>query len=107
MVWSIEALTTLGYAPCAEGVKKPTLAAKYAPHAPSNGFGQNIIAFAAAILELQEKRHAADYDPMIRVRSSDAVLAVRTARAALESFNQASSTRRKAFLSLLLFQPRR
>ncbi len=90
-----------------EEVKKPILAAKYAPHAPSNGFGANIVAFAAAVLELQEKRHAADYDPMIRVKSSDAVLAVRTARAALRRFNGASSTRRKAFLSLLLFQPRR
>jgi hypothetical protein len=88
-------------------VKKPTLTAKYAPHAPSNGFGPNIIAFAAAVLELQQKRHAADYDPMIRVRTSDAILAVRTARAALARFNKASSTRRKAFLSLLLFPPRR
>lgn len=90
-----------------EEVKKPTLAAKYAPYAPSNGFGRNIVAFAAAVLELQQKRHAADYDPMIRVRTSDAILAVRTARAALIRFGNASLTRRKAFLSLLLFQPRR
>jgi hypothetical protein len=90
-----------------EEVKKSTLTAKYAPHAPSNGFGPNIVAFSAAVLELQEKRHAADYDPMIRVKSSDAILAVRTARAALSRFKKASSTRRKAFLSLLLFQPRR
>src|SRR5205085_11520225 len=61
-----------------EEVQKPTLRAKYAPHAPPNGFGPNIIAFAAAVLELQQKRYAADYDPMIRVKASDAVLAVGT-----------------------------
>lgn len=35
-----------------EEVKKPTLMPKYLPHAPSNGFGPNIAAFAAAVLEL-------------------------------------------------------
>lgn len=89
-----------------EEVKKPTLPSKYAPHAPPNGFGTNIADFAAAVLELQEKRHAADYDPLIRVKSLDAALAISTARAALERFKKASATRRKAFLSLLLFPPR-
>lgn len=90
---------------CTE-IKKQTLTARYARYEPSNGFGQNIRTFAAAVLELQEKRHAADYDPSIRVNSSDALLAVRTARTALNRFSRASAPRRKAFLSLLLFQPR-
>ncbi|MGC2778810.1 MAG: hypothetical protein WA418_24590 [Bradyrhizobium sp.] len=89
-----------------EEVKKPTLKPKYVPHAPANGFGPNIVAFASAFLELQEKRHAADYDPSIRMRSLDAILAIRTARAALQRFNKANAKRRKAFLSLLLFPPR-
>lgn len=52
---------------CSE-IKKPTLPAKYTPYEPRNGFGPNIKAFAAAVVEMQEKRHAADYDPLIRVR---------------------------------------
>jgi hypothetical protein len=90
-----------------EEVKKPALAAKYAPHGPLSGFGPDIAAFASAVLELQQKRHAADYAPLIRVLTSDAIVAVRMARAALTRFNNASPARREAFLSLLLFPPRR
>jgi hypothetical protein len=90
---------------CSE-IKKPTLPAKYTPYEPRNGFGPNIKAFAAAVVEMQEKRHAADYDPLIRVKSLDALLAVSTARNALNRFQRASAGRRKAFLSLLLFPPR-
>jgi hypothetical protein len=90
---------------CTE-LKKPTLSQRYARYAPRNGFGSNIQAFAAAALELQEKRHAADYDPSVRMGRSDALLAVNTARSALARFRKANRTRRKMFLSLLLFQPR-
>ena len=54
----------------------------------------------------QEKRRSADYDVMIRMNKSDAVLAISTAKAALRRFGKASKTRRLAFLSLLLFPPR-
>jgi uncharacterized protein (UPF0332 family) len=87
-------------------VQKPILSNKFKPYAPSNAFGSNIAAFAAAIVELQEKRHSADYDVMIRMNKSDAVLAISTAEAALRRFGKASKTRRLAFLSLLLFPPR-
>ena len=87
-------------------VQKPTLSNKFKPHAPSNGFGLDITAFAAAVVELQEKRHAADYDVMIRMNKSDAVLAISTAKAALRRFNKASKARRLAYLSVLLFPPR-
>lgn len=87
-------------------VQKQTLPTRFRAYAPRKGFGPNIIAFAAAVIVLQEKRHAADYDPMIRVNRSDAVLAVRTARAALNRFRKATSARRLAFLSLLIFPPR-
>jgi hypothetical protein len=89
-----------------EQVQKQTLPARYVAYAPQNGFGQNIPTFATAIIELQEKRHRADYDPSIRVSSSDALLAVGTARAALVRFQQADAEPREAFLSLLLFPPR-
>jgi hypothetical protein len=57
--------------------------------------------------ELQGKRHAADYDPMIRMKTSDALFAIKTARAAVRRFSKASAARRHAFLSLLVFPPRR
>jgi hypothetical protein len=90
-----------------EDVRKPTPPKKLMPHIPPNGFGPNIVAFAAAVVELQEKRNAADYDPMIRVKTSDALLAIRTARAAVSRFGRASAARKHAFLALLLFAPRR
>jgi hypothetical protein len=90
-----------------EDMKKPTPPAKYAAHLPHNGFEPNIATFAAAFVDLQEKRHGADYDPLIRVKLSDAQLAIKTARAAVARFGRASRTRQKMFLSLLLFPPRR
>ena len=87
-------------------MQKPTLSNRYKPYEPRNGFGPNITAFAAAVVDLQEKRHDADYDPMRRMNRSDALVAIRTARAALRRFEKASATRRGMFLSLLLFPPR-
>lgn len=37
-----------------EEVKKQTLSSRYLPYQPTNGFGNNISAFAVAVLELQE-----------------------------------------------------
>src|SRR5260370_8349064 len=95
----------LGCGVC-KGVQKPTLSNKFRPHAPISGFGPNVTAFAAAVVELQEKRHSADYDVMIRMNKSDAVLAISTAKAALRRFNKASTARRLAYLSVSLFPPR-
>lgn len=86
--------------------KKPALSAKYQRYAPAKGLGPNIQAFASAFLELQEKRHSADYDPLAQIKASDARLAIATARSAIGRFEKASPYRRKAFLSLLLFPPR-
>jgi hypothetical protein len=90
-----------------EEMQKATLPARFQPHAPRSGFGPNIAAFAAGFSDLQEKRHLADYDPLVREKLSDAQAAIRTARAAIVRFKRASAGRRKAFLSLLLFPPRR
>ena len=90
---------------CAE-VQKQTPPRNYSPYIPANGFGQNIQAFATAAIELQEKRHRADYDPVPRFRTSDAKLAIGTALSAVRRFTRASPERRKAFLTLLLCPPR-
>jgi uncharacterized protein (UPF0332 family) len=83
-----------------------SLPPKYASYAPPGGFGSNIAVFATAVVELQQKRHKADYDPMVRITRSDAVAAIATARAALVRYYASSDNDRTAFLSLLLFDPR-
>lgn len=89
-----------------EDVVKTTIPAKFSKYEPRGGFGPDLKALATAVIELQEKRHAADYDPLFRARRSDAVLAVATGRTALVRLSSSSSTRRKAFLSLVVFSPR-
>jgi hypothetical protein len=89
-----------------QDVQKTILSNKFRPYAPSGGFDANITAFAKAVVELQEKRHAADYDVMIRMNKSDAILAINTAKAALRRFGRANNGGRVAYLSVLLFQPR-
>lgn len=89
-----------------EEVQKPKLRSKFRPYAPAQGFGADIVAFAAAVVDLQEKRHAADYDPMVRMSRSDGILAIAKARTALSRLSGTSESERMAFLSLLLFSPR-
>jgi uncharacterized protein (UPF0332 family) len=87
-------------------MKKSALPVKYQRYAPASGMGPNIQAFASAVIDLQEKRHSADYDPSARLKTSDAKLAIATGRSAIKRFEKASESRRKAFLALLLFPPR-
>ena len=89
-----------------EEVQKSTLSVRFRSYAPPAGFGADMVAFAAAVLELQLRRHAADYDVMIRMNRSEAVFAIAAAKAALSRFSAASPPERLAFLSLLLFAPR-
>jgi uncharacterized protein (UPF0332 family) len=90
-----------------EDVKKPTPPAKYTPYLPAKGIGPNVIAFATELVALQEKRHAADYDAVLRFRRADAEAAIKSARAALRRLEKAPSEKRNAFLTLLAFPPRR
>lgn len=79
---------------------------RYAAFLPRNGMGNTIAEFAVAVVELQERRHRSDYDPSSRFKTSDAQIAVRTARRAIIRFRRASPERRKTFLTLLLCPPR-
>jgi hypothetical protein len=90
---------------CLEAQKR-TPPARFLPYAPGGGFGADIQAFAAFANELQQKRHLADYDPLPRLRTSDAKLAIDTARTAILRFQAASEEHRKAFLTLLVCPPR-
>jgi len=87
-------------------VRKQTLKAKYGPYVPSGGFEANVQAYSTAVIELQQKRHMADYDPQPRFRASDARLAISTARTAVHRFEMANADHRKAFLTLLICAPR-
>jgi hypothetical protein len=89
-----------------DGLKSASPPLRLAQHAPPNGFGADIQALAVAVIDLQEKRHSADYDPSMRVRTADALLAIRTGRRALARFDAAAPEVRKRFLALLLFSPR-
>jgi hypothetical protein len=80
--------------------------AKYRRYEPAGGFSRFIRAVAASVVELQDARYAADYDPLVFLKRSDAALAVRTARRAVKRFDSATAKSRKAFLTLLLFPPR-
>lgn len=90
---------------CAE-VKKPILPAKYKTYEPEGGFVAELKGFAAAVFDLQESRHDADYNPLLHLKRSDAVIAISTARSALRRLNGASDVQRAILLALLLFPPR-
>jgi hypothetical protein len=89
-----------------EDVSKQTMPAKFKPYAPPSGFGFDLKAFATAVVDLQEKRHAADYDPSLNVTRSEVRATVAASQTAFAHFESAPAEERVAFLSLLLFQPR-
>ncbi len=90
---------------CVEA-KKQTLPAKYRPYLPPDGFGADLQAFSMSAIDLQEKRHLADYNPQPRFTKSDARFAVNAARTAVGRLTACDGEQRKAFLTLLLCPPR-
>jgi hypothetical protein len=89
-----------------EDIVKSTLPPRYSDHEPAGSFGPDLQFFAAAVIDLQEKRHLADYDPLFRVTKSEALLDVERGRTALTRLRAASRIPRRAFLALILFSPR-
>jgi hypothetical protein len=87
-------------------VRKQKLSSKFARHIPPTGVDPDIQAFATAAFELQEKRHAADYDPQPRYERRDAMLAIEAAQSAVRAFRRAGQDDRRTFLTLLLCPPR-
>jgi hypothetical protein len=69
-------------------------------------FGADLTGVASVVIDLYEKRHSADYDPLYRVSSSDADSAVRAARAALSSFRSLSREKQRIFSSLIALPTR-
>jgi hypothetical protein len=89
-----------------DALGKQTLPKKYSRYIPKQWPPPAIQAFASAVVDLQGRRHSADYDPMTTFSPSEARLVIRTARRALTLFKMAGPQSRNVFLTLLLFPPR-
>jgi hypothetical protein len=84
-------------------LQKATIPARYQPYTPPMGFGADFRAYAAGVVDLQQNRHAADYDPSSKFVASDAWLMVRTAESTIVSFRSVSDIEQRSFAALLLF----
>jgi hypothetical protein len=73
----------------------------------SRPFGADIAAFSIEVVQLQQKRHSADYDPLYRPLQSDARVQLQSGRAAVRRFRRAAAADREAFLTQLLFKERK
>lgn len=87
-------------------VARPALPQRYAPYLPGNAFDESMRAFARTVMDLQRKRHEADYDPSLTFQKRDAKLALEAARIAVQTFEGAADDPRRTFLTLLLCPPR-
>ncbi|KQT66249.1 MULTISPECIES: hypothetical protein [unclassified Aureimonas] len=78
---------------------------RIARHVPTDGFGQDLRVIATLLPALQEARHDADYDPAVRLKTSDAKSAITSSREIIARLNGADGVARKRFLTLLAFPP--
>lgn len=69
-------------------------------------FGPELKRFAALVVQLQESRHEADYDPIAKFYAFKVGAAVTNARNATSLFWQAPADERLTFLTLLMFKSR-
>jgi hypothetical protein len=90
-----------------DDIVKTTLPAKYRDYEPRGGFGNEIETAAAAFNDLQESRHASDYDPAYRASLSEATSSIALARSAIAALSRVNAAKRKAFTALIAFPPRR
>jgi hypothetical protein len=89
-----------------ERLANPKVSPDLLKHFPTRGLGPNIPLLASAVVELQEKRHLADYDPLQKVKTSDARRAIDTTKGMILRFRRLNPKRRQAFLTLLCFSVR-
>ena len=60
-----------------------SLKPKLKPYEPVGGFDGQVVAIAGAVSDLQDRRHAADYDPSQSFVRTDASVALQTAKSAV------------------------
>lgn len=69
-------------------------------------FPQGIEDFAINFVTLQEKRHAADYDPFLCLTKSEVVAEIQAAERAIADFQDVPIKDRRAFAAHILFKRR-
>ena len=62
--------------------------------------------FASLFVDLQDKRHQADYDPLAVFYKSEVERLILDTRAVLRGFETADRRERRSFAALVLFRPR-
>jgi hypothetical protein len=90
---------------CKNIIQEP-LPHPYRPYEPQGGFGPDLLAVAKALIDLQQKRHNADYDPLYHVAASDAALTLQAGRTAFNHWRNVPRTRRRLFILLVAFHRR-
>ncbi len=81
---------------------KENLLSNTLPYVPSPGFGRPLLTFAGAFVDIQDRRHRADYDVGARYINLDALLAIGKGRSAVTGFKTADPDERRISLTLLL-----
>lgn len=89
-----------------EQIDKNNLEQKIKSYEPIVGFDVYMRTIARAVVELHNKRHAADYDPSLSFLQTAARAALQTARSAVNRLAHLRADQRRAFLNLTLFEPR-
>ena len=69
-------------------------------------FPQGIQDFADSFVEMQAKRHAADYDPSYRLTKTEVLTDIRSVEAVLTQFLAEPASERRAFVAHVLFKQR-
>ncbi len=69
-------------------------------------FDANLRSGASAFVELQDRRHRADYDPNYAITTSETKSAIDLAETAIAAFSGADKEQFRLFLIFLLFQTR-
>jgi hypothetical protein len=69
-------------------------------------FPESLQIAARGLVLLQDKRHEADYEPVLRLTKSDARVALLMAEHCIAALNAADNSLRRIFLMSMLFSPR-
>lgn len=69
-------------------------------------FPGNIIDFANGFVTMQEKRHAADYNPHFRVTKSEVRAFIATTKAVIDGFEKCAAKDKRAFCAYVLLKDR-
>jgi hypothetical protein len=99
-------VTHRGLRDLCEDFSKQNLPDRYARYVPVGAIDADLLVVAKAVVDLQQRRHSADYDPHYRLTTSEVELFLATGRAALGHWQRSSLEWRRAFVLLWLFPPR-